>query len=43
MFNNLNFDLNTKDKFTCELSARGVDGSPDVVGRGNGGGVPYEE
>jgi hypothetical protein len=37
MFNNLDSDLNAKDKFTCELSACGVDGSVSVVGRGNGG------
>jgi hypothetical protein len=32
MFNNLESDLNAKDKFTCELLARGVNGSPGVVG-----------
>jgi hypothetical protein len=32
MFNNLNHVLNTKDKFSCELFARGIDGSPDAVG-----------
>jgi hypothetical protein len=32
MFNNLNSNLNTKENFTCELSARGIDGSPGVVG-----------
>jgi hypothetical protein len=32
MYNNLDFDLNAQDKFTCELSARRVDGSPGVVG-----------
>jgi hypothetical protein len=41
--NNLDFDLNVKDKFTCELSTCGIDGSPDVMGRGNDSGVPYEE
>jgi hypothetical protein len=41
MFNNLDFDLNAKEKFTWELSVRGVDGSRDVAGRGNVGGVPY--
>jgi hypothetical protein len=43
MFNNLNSDLNIKYKFTCELLGHGVDGSPGVVGRGNGGYVPYGE
>jgi hypothetical protein len=41
MFNNLDSDLNAKYKFTYKLSARGVDRSPDVVGRGNDDGVPY--
>jgi hypothetical protein len=41
MFNNLDSDLNAKYKFTCELSAPGVDGLPGVVGRGNGDGGPY--
>jgi hypothetical protein len=40
MFNNLDFDFNAKYNFTCELLTRGVDGSPGVVGRGNGGGEP---
>jgi hypothetical protein len=43
MVNNLDFDLRAKDKFTCELSVRGVDGSSGVVGRGNDGGIPYRE
>jgi hypothetical protein len=43
MFNNLNPELNKKDKFTYELSAHGVDGSPGAVGRGNGGGILYGE
>jgi hypothetical protein len=43
MFNNIDYDMNTKDKFCCELSTHGVDGSPSVVGRGNGGNVPYGE
>jgi hypothetical protein len=43
MFNNLNSDLNKKDKFTYELSGHGVDGSPNAVGRGNSGGVPFGE
>jgi hypothetical protein len=43
MFNNLDSNSNVKDKFTYELSTRGVDGSPGVVGRGNGGSVPYGE
>jgi hypothetical protein len=32
MFNILDSDLNAKDKFTCEFSVRGIDGSPGVVG-----------
>jgi hypothetical protein len=43
MFNNLNSDFNKKDKFTYELLVCGVDGSPGVVGCGNGGDVPYGE
>jgi hypothetical protein len=43
MFNNLSFELNKKDKFTCELSEHGVDGSPSAVGQGNDGGVLYGE
>jgi hypothetical protein len=43
MFNNLNSNLNKKDKFTCELLRRVVDGSPSAVGRENSGGVPYGE
>jgi hypothetical protein len=43
MFNNLNSDLNTKDKFNYELQACGVDGSPGVMGRGNDDGVVYGE
>jgi hypothetical protein len=43
MFNNLDSDLNAKDKFTYELSSREVDGWPGVVGRGNNNGVPYGE
>jgi hypothetical protein len=43
MFNNLNCDLNTKNKFTYELSRHGVDGSPGAVGLGNGSDVLYEE
>jgi hypothetical protein len=41
MFNNLDSDLNAKYKFTYELSTCGVDGSPSVVGQGNGNGGPY--
>jgi hypothetical protein len=41
MFNNLDSGLNAKYEFTCELSTRGVDGSPSVVVRGNGGGGQY--
>jgi hypothetical protein len=41
MFSNFDSDLNTNDKFTCELSARGADGSPSVVGQGNSGSGPY--
>jgi hypothetical protein len=43
MFNNLDFDFNKKDKFTCELTACGVDGSLSVVGRENDGGELYRE
>jgi hypothetical protein len=43
MFHNLNCDLNTKYKFTYELSVRGVDESPGVVGGGNGDNVSYGE
>jgi hypothetical protein len=32
MFNNLDFDLNAKEKFTWELSVCGVNGSRDVAG-----------
>jgi hypothetical protein len=32
MFNNLDSDLNAKERYTCELSTRGVDGSPSLVG-----------
>jgi hypothetical protein len=41
--NNLNSDLNKKDKFTYELLGRDNDGSPGTVGQGNGGGVSYEK
>jgi hypothetical protein len=41
MFNKLDSDLNAKDKFTCEVSTRGVDESSGVVGQGNSGGRPY--
>jgi hypothetical protein len=34
MYNNVGSDLNTKYKFTYELLACGVNGSPGVVGRG---------
>jgi hypothetical protein len=43
MFNNIDSNLNAKDKFTCELSTHGVNVLPGVVGRGNGGGGPYGE
>jgi hypothetical protein len=32
-----------KNKFTCELSARGIDGSPSVMGQVNNDDVPYGE
>jgi hypothetical protein len=41
MFNNRDSGFNTKYiivLLTCELSTRGVDGSPGVVGRENDGG-----
>jgi hypothetical protein len=41
MSNNLDSDLNAKDKFIYELSTHGVDGSSSVVGRENGGGILY--
>jgi hypothetical protein len=42
MFNNLDSDLNAKYNFTCEFLKSGDDGSPDVVGRENNGGGPYD-
>jgi hypothetical protein len=43
MFNNLNSNVNTKDKFTYELSGHGVDESLGAVGQGNNGDVLYGE